>query len=360
MKIRLGLISNLYIFTLLISCTPTESYVSTKQLYLDEVIASEQFNATITDSISISGLSNVSNFKSTTMNGELLYAFIDLNNSVVQLYRNGVLSKFGETGRGPFEYVNPSIIQIHEENVYVWDSSQLKFVVFDLNGNGIFESEPIKHSIQNFVVVDMDTLILYTSSGFNEGLLGVYSLKSGEIDYIGNSRTSEDHILALMSPSGGLHSIDSQIYYSYPSRPDIYVLNINGSMDMHLTVSSSRFVVEPFEGDFRLKMNTDRNALIQYVFNNSAVIGLYSFKDLLVMNTINGRSMANDSRNIDYSKRYHVFYFFNSDLDYVGSLEMPFSNGMEAYNYWFEDDSMMNLKIDHESGEHKLFRYSID
>ena len=215
-------------------------------------------------------------------------------------------SVIDKQGRGPYEYVDASTVRHRDDRIYAWDSSTLKFIVYDMDGKGILECR-YDSAISDFVP-DGDKVYIYTAGRRDDFIIDILDLMSGDIvDSIVPS--SKEHVVLSMQASLGPLDLDESILFFMPK--DSLVLYRYSLSDRHLDrlfeLSSPTFMVNPFEGS----IDDDFLKTVSYTFNNSFTAGLGVSDGKCIILTTEGTATvkANDSHLADntlYSSCYSV------------------------------------------------------
>lgn len=103
----------------------------------------ENVELKLEETLTLKNILNIS-FFNIPDNGSEEFYFGDTQQAKIGKYEIGDSSKenIGNYGRGPFEYINPELLKVKNSRIYIWDASQLKFLVFDTDGNGISLPSP--------------------------------------------------------------------------------------------------------------------------------------------------------------------------------------------------------------------------
>lgn len=262
-----------------------------------------------------SGVYNIDDYIISGEQGELL-VYIDSQQGIVGKInlQSGQIVNIGNRGRGPFEYFSPSFLREYKTDIYVWDASGLKFIVYDEYGNPIREGNTLNRAISKFDVINEDSLVIKMSGGFEGESIGIFSFSYGNIleESLTGIQNNNDLLLELLAGTSGVLAEPSFIYYALPSKLAIHKLNLISNEKSRLLINSPYFKVENFEGSVKKLVNTDRDVLIEYLFNNSATNGLYKYENTLILKTINGLTDANNKGEEDViNNRYYTFYIIN-------------------------------------------------
>jgi hypothetical protein len=99
------------------------------------------------------------------------------------------LQAIGATGRGPFEYVSPSVVRVSKEKeVYLWCNVQLKLIVFDTEGNPLTEYKDFIHAVGDFAIFGKQ--VFFYNKGVSDGsFIDIYCLEARQfVAHQGNGR----------------------------------------------------------------------------------------------------------------------------------------------------------------------------
>ena len=228
------------------------------------------------------------------------------------------------TGRGPMEFLNPSILKSCDKHIYVWCDQQLKLIIYDEILNPIKQFTGFMNAIKDFAVLN-NKIYFYLSGGLNENLIRIFHLEREEfIHELGGKVTEESILLSLFAGAGGLFVTDSALFYSTPS--DLVVYSWCQENDLYESVEflDIDFKVANINNAVQM-INSDRNKAIEYVSSNSVVKGIYDLKDKIVLVTEVGE--YNLEKKDITSTRFNKYYILNNIDKQVTAFkeEMDFS-----------------------------------
>ncbi|QTD38546.1 6-bladed beta-propeller [Polaribacter batillariae] len=130
---------------------------------------------------------------------EFIISIKESNDIFIYDFNGNQIKKINNSGNGPNEYGDASIIRVFDQKIYVWDSTKLNVFVYDLNGNSIKEINKLGSAIKDFIPTK--THIIYYLAGGYENLIASYDILNDSYKYLGN--TSEEHILLNMNSHSG-------------------------------------------------------------------------------------------------------------------------------------------------------------
>jgi hypothetical protein len=236
--------------------------------------------------------------------------------NVIIFDKNGQqVKKIGNEGKGPFEYQNPNIIQIHNDKIYVWDADQLKLIVYDNLGNSIEEYNDFKVAIDNFKIIK-NLACFYFGGGFS-GMIGVYDLSKKQYVFKGGN-TSEEHLLLnLNRGAGGMTLFNEGMVYMSADQLSLNYLDLNNFEERTLAaLIDNEFKVENITNAKEI-INSNMTEAIKYITTNSYVTGLFMAYDNLVIKAEVGKFTKDINHNNDNSERFNKYYFLNNRMKLV-------------------------------------------
>ena len=251
--------------------------------------------------------------------------------------------KINRLGRGPGEYIEPAIVHVFNNHIYIWCSKQLKLIKLDLKGRFIEEYKNFKKAIKDFSIWN-ENLIFYIAGGFNEALLEIHHIhQRNNIDYIG--KPSNEHlVLNLTERSGGLILVNDSLYYTSADALHIYCTNIKNTT--HNTSSyfkDTEFIVNKLNLDANILVNNERDKVIDYLLSNSIITNLFYANNYLIIQSEVGKSKIIDKR-IDHSQRYLKYYIFDSGKNYLYSVKELYNPNYNIQRYANYDNKLYNIK----------------
>lgn len=315
----------------------------------------------IQDSVQINEILNVSDFIiSNSENEELYFADTEQGKIGKQAFGENPIEYIGNAGRGPFEYSDPALVRVKNSRTYVWDASQLKFVVYDRDGKGIAESVTLKRSLSDFDVINNDSLALLMSGGFEGPSVGIYSFSQGKIieESLTGVKTKTDRLMDILKGTGAILADYPYVFYVLPSSPDIHRFNVITDEEEKSEIQSPYFDTDIFEGDVHEFVNNRRDDLIVYLMSNSSSMGLFKHYEYYILQTVNGVSSIdhNNPHNTSHKYRFYMFYVLNSDLEIVGYIRRAFDANKV---YEINDNYFYELKFELDNSRYTLIKAEI-
>lgn len=113
---------------------------------------------------------------------------------VITYHMNGEQTGLiSEQGRGPHEFLMPTIISNKGNRFVIWDAVQLKFTEVSANGEPGSEYIGIKQAIGKFAFID-DRLVVYNKGHMDGSLLSIFRINGTNLEKISDiDSMNEDH-----------------------------------------------------------------------------------------------------------------------------------------------------------------------
>lgn len=286
--------------------------------------------------------------------GEILsFDFINNKNIIVSTKNPGNLiiyddkknqvKEINRVGRGPYEYINPAIVKAYEKKIYIWCSSLLKLIVYNIDGTPHKEYQNFKGAITDFSIYN-NKIFFYMAGGNRESIIQIYDLEKKEIYKRIGQPSNEDLILNTLSCSGANTLFKNRFIYASSSKLDLNIVNTFSYSVDKIKIIDPEFIIDKIDKDPILLMNTDRKKAYDYILENSVVIGMYSLNNVLILMSENGYvSQVNNA--MDNSNRFVKVYIFDTKFklqkvfkfnhNYENNRCLYLDNGEYLYNIKF-------------------------
>lgn len=231
------------------------------------------------------------------------------------------IKKIGSIGRGPFEYISPSKIEIENNKLFIWDSDLLKLTTYSTKGNEIDEIAAFSEAIEDFKIIK-DKIALFLSGKKSEHYVKVLNYKNNTmLAYYGNRNEVHD-LLMMYTNSGGVAFLDdSHLLYGSPAADIIYLSDINAGEVTAINLNEDRFKVEVNDVPKYRPATIDKVA--KYLFSNSRLSGLYVLKNYIVVELQVGK--------VEDKSRTNILHVFNKSFNKLDTITLNFefleSNG---------------------------------
>lgn len=231
------------------------------------------------------------------------------------------MNRVGQNGGGPMEFVDPSIVKVIDDKVFVWCRMQLKLLAFDFLGKPIAEYKFAERAVEDFQISGSKA-IMYFRGGSKESIIQIYDLKTLELLNEFGAPSNEHLMLSTNDCSGGVQLIDGSLVYSFADKLDLYLYDFESSPKQYSVMNDPDFVVSKMDQDPVEFINADFNNLINYTSKNSLLKGLFQIDDKLVSVAEIGEFSFYDDGKVNNSQRFITFYAFDSNLKLVRASKM--------------------------------------
>lgn len=301
-------------------------------------------------------LGNINSFE--FVNKERL-VFSGSNPSQVLLYdtTGQQIDKLGSKGKGPFEYISPSIVRTNHQKIYIWCEKLLKLLVFDISGKPI-EQFKFTKAIKDFIIYE-NYAGFYTHGGDNEPILKIYNLKTKEFIEDFGTKTNEHKILNSFNNTGGLTNCENNVFFTPNDKLHIYKINFENFSKTKYSINDKEFKVEAVKAKSREYITQPEKAF-RYFYKNDIISGLFCLNNKIILKTQQGKAeienfkiQPNGSIDLEMSnasQKKHKYYVFNKEMkleylvqDNIKNIKkvndcLYASKGKYLYKVEFNDD----------------------
>lgn len=235
---------------------------------------------------------------------------------------SGEQFKVLKTGNGAAgEFMQPSLLKSFNQKLYVWCAGMHKLVLFDDQGNFLSEYKGTESGISDFYLQG-DTIYYYTPGGDTGYWVNAFQLTTNKFVAHYGKDSNEQLLLDRNSKAGGFTQFNNELIAINSSRLELVVFGKTQLQPSIKQFKDKSFKVTPVNEDPFDLVNSDKRALLDYLFNNSYVKGIYSTKDYLVCAAEIGNLDFTDN-NLDFSNRFVKYYLFSEALDLLKTIQIP-------------------------------------
>lgn len=256
---------------------------------------------------------------------------------VIILDRNGnQIQKIGKVGKGPNEYLSPSIVKYSQSKIYIWCSKQLRLLVFDVNGK-VVKQYNFENAIKDFVIFK-NYACFYTVGGLDKSLITIFDLSQSEfINKTFGSLTKEHEILNMREHSGGIAIKDSLLFFTPTNALEISIVDLSEfNLITKIKIDDPEFKIDKVSGDIN-NFIRDQIKSIQYIYGSCRVLGIYSTKQGIILRAEVGDIEMEGLNFKDISKRMNKAYVFDAEMNLKYTYEEQTMNFPEQL--YFSDNS---------------------
>lgn len=215
------------------------------------------------------------------------------------------ISRFGN---GPYEFGEPSVIEIRDNRLFVWDATSLKLITFGLDASPIDEITGFRWSLGDLAFTD------HSAFAYNDGRSsGKYiqelSVSTGEVlsEY---GEIDENHAFyKIYAPAGALAENDGNVYFMSPSSLKIHKINsATGDITSH-KITDDEFTITEID-DARAILYNDMERVHELVRNSSFVMDMFTLENFLIVKTQVGEAVYIEEHNayslIEKKTKFHI------------------------------------------------------
>lgn len=225
----------------------------------------------------------------------------------------------GRHGKARYEYINPAIIKVKDDKIYVWCDMLTKFIVYGLDGTPLAEFR-YSSAIRDFIPYK-DKIVIYGGSNPGGSIISIYDTLTQTIVKTTGIQSQEHSLLAVNHLPSPFCIDDDTLYYSPIDKICIRKLSLlNDGLDMiELAIDPESFEVSRLR-DHDI-MNKNREKAFRYLNENSSVIGLQVIDTLFAVKTVEGTLDA-DFREVKNIDRHYSMYFIDRESGrYIQSVQ---------------------------------------
>lgn len=232
------------------------------------------------------------------------------------------IEEIGSHGKGPYEFMRPSIVKHSQNNIYVWCQGMLKLIVFTTDGKPINQYE-FDSAIKDFEIHD-NWAFLYTSGGLNESIVTVFDLTNGKyIEHAWGQASKEHQMLNMKEFTGGIALKDSFLFFSPTNFPEVSIVDLASfNLVSNKKILDPEFTMEEIPGDINDFLR-DQDKSVQYIFGSNVVTGIYVTDSIIVIRTEIGNLEMEGLYFKDASKRKYKSYVFDRNMQLISTYSEP-------------------------------------
>ncbi len=224
------------------------------------------------------------------------------------------IREIGSVGRGPKEFLSPSIVRYHHDEFFVWCGELRRLIVFDVNGLPVKQYN-LETNIKDFYIYDNYAYCYNNTGDIDKGLISVFDLDGDKFKKHNFGTASTEHIVLNMRDiTRGMCINGNLLYCTQVSYPNISVIDLTTE---DLVVSKE--IIDP---DFHLeKLSAEINDFIanqesiQYIYGSDIVTGIYPAESYIILRTKMGRVDMEGVNYKDATKREIKTYIFDYDFN---------------------------------------------
>lgn len=290
--------------------------------------------------------------------------FISSYKQVIKYNTHGKqLQIFNNNGSGPHEYINPSLLQVNNNSLFVWCSMSLKLIEYDTMGNAKSIITNYKKAIKNFKVYKDKYVFFYKNNAAVPGIIDVYDIKEDRvIKTIGSTFSEEDLVLLILNSKPGIIIHDGFVYFVKPSSLKLFRFNIESfALETVSTIDDKEFSVSKVDNAANL-INTQFMKAVDYINTNSITNNLFLVDDGLIIKSEVGEIVLNErEERMELNKRFNKFYLYPLSDTYNEDKAWKVNMQPKHYNYINHNNKIYIIEntMDNEREKSKLCRIEL-
>lgn len=217
-------------------------------------------------------------------------------------------------GRGPGEFLAPSIVRTYNDTLFIWCSKNLKLLMYNKNLSYIGEISNLEPKAINDFIVHKDLICFYHKGGW-DNVISIFDRNTAEYVYTGGLGSEEHKVLQTNSIAGGMIIKDNSLYFAYADQLSLFKLSLDSfNIEEKISISDNEFIVSELTINADDLINTKRGMLVDYLMTNSCVKGVYLNNNrIIIKSEVGFYKQKKLSKNVDYSNRYFKYYVVNAD-----------------------------------------------
>ena len=202
--------------------------------------------------------------------------------------RGQLISTFCHAGRSNKEYVHADKIILSESKVFIWDSSTLRCLIYDLDGGYVDSLGPFKTNVRSIDVIG--NFLIFYDLGKSDNLIEIFDKEKKEFISSTGLISSEQKVLSII-PSPGPFAVDgNMIYYMTTDKLNLFCADFPdcSKEEKLFSLKSKSFIRETVIDHKAITKNISK--LNEYHDRCSRIIGLISVNGLFYIFTKEGRT----------------------------------------------------------------------
>ena len=291
------------------------------------------------------------------------------NPTRVMLYhKNGkLIRKVGNKGRGPFEYISPSLVRSNDQKIYIWCEGLLKLLVFDSNGKPI-EKYKFSKAIKDFIIYN-NYAGFYTVGGSDAQIFKIYNLNTKEVIGAFGTKTNEHKLLNVFKSSGGLTKYKKNVFFAPSDKLHIYKINMENFSKAKYNIDDNEFKVETINEKPQEYIHQPEKAF-KYFYKNDIITDLFCLNDKIILTAQlgkveienfklnrNGRKGKVNIEMNDPSKKKYKYYVFNKGMKLESFLYDTIKDIRNENNCFYASNGKYLYKIEYKD-EDSIYKLS--
>lgn len=334
-------------FLIIFSCKK-ENYLNSK-LSLDyHLVTTFNENTDLIGGIHTLSFINEDTLVVSTVNPANIYIYSSNGNQI---------KKIGKLGNGPGEFMSPNIIKVFDNQIYVWDSDNLKLIIYNKNGDYVSQYGNFAKAIKDFVIYD--NFICFYYAGGHSNIIGIYDLPNQKFIHQGIKASQEHILLNVNNCAGGLIIDENFLVYFSADELTLNSLNLNDFESINKTILDNEFKVASIQSANDI-INNSPNKMIEYLMENSFVRDVYQTDKEYIIHYEIGSINYNEDNSFNNSERKNKFLFINKKTYNLESYYYENHEFMSNCGYFNFNNKLYKLDSTEDKNSYKYSLYEVN
>lgn len=204
---------------------------------------------------------------------------------VIHYNKDGLqINVISKRGRGPFEFMRPTNVQVCNDQIYVWDHQLSKLMIFERNGEGIKESIIMENNSASMALDCKENIIAYfTRRSVPLNFVRIINYEEDIfIKDVGSQTIEHELMTTRVDFHFNMYMNYPNLYYGSPIRDEIVVYNILSDSEKNISLNDDDFYLGPNRYETRDQVNQDIRNAIRMPYIYSQFKGVYELTDFIV------------------------------------------------------------------------------
>ena len=260
--------------------------------------------------------------------------------------RKGELQfRLDASGRGPFEIQRPRYVAYENQKVFIWDSGNLKFLVFDEDIGPDVELLGIRHAIDGFDVNKNGLVAVFQNPRFQDQYVHIYEINDSnrlaKRKDLGNL-TNEGRTLFFMDNTGGVLWNENDLVWVEPSKTILNIYSIDKEEQIEIQFDEQLFEVRP--SPIRADQDFNRNSfddIKAYIKNNSRILSIRKLTEHIIV----------EMEHFEDEESIITYAIFDLDYNHLGRIELEESGwtnyirGVDGNRLFYWGENYVNTGV---------------
>lgn len=224
------------------------------------------------------------------------------------------LYQIGEKGEGPKQYIRIDKVSVSDKYVYIWNNVQKKILVYAFSGEFIKSYNLPQLGIADFVIYKDHLLCCLFNGTEGDKSIEIYDLHTMDTILSLTSKTEEDQLLFLAEQAGGVCLNGTKLYWSYPSKLALYVLDLENleTPVNEIVYKDDEFMVRKLGEKAYSLINANKFKAMEFINSNSRIVQVDTYDNFIFVMAETGNIIWQANGNFSYENRKIKLYMIDS------------------------------------------------